>query len=192
MILTAVCAFCGWIAETVLFWFKRGEFVDRGLLILPFCPVYGLSMLTAYAIMRTPQSGLWKKWQNSAKTVLGKITVIILCIALYAIIAAVFASVIEYLAGLYFDKRFGIRLWSYRGYENNVGGYVCLWYSLLWGALAVAYMGLIWYPLMQLLAKADTAALAAIAFTLIMLMLADFVYNMLYLFIKGARYAPFK
>ncbi len=189
-ILTAFCSFTGWIAETLLFYYWRGEYVDRGLLTLPFCPLYGLSMLAAYGIMRTPQSGFWAKWKESAKTKTGRITVAVCSVILYAVLAAALATIAEYITGAFYNKRFGIRLWSYRKSDNNISGYVCLSYSLLWGILAVSFMGLIWYPSMQLLSRVDVAVLAPVALTLVMLLAADFAYNMAYLHIKGVRYEP--
>ena len=64
IILAVSGAFVGWTAETLLFLYKRGDFVDRGLLTLPLCPVYGLGMLLLYAVMRTPQSGFWRTWRK--------------------------------------------------------------------------------------------------------------------------------
>lgn len=190
-LLTVMCAAVGWIAETVLFLFQRGTFVDRGLLTLPFCPVYGLGMLLTYFLFRTPQSGFWDKWRLSTKTKTGRMTVTVLCVVLYAALSALLATAIEYLTGAFFHKFFGVRLWSYHNHENNFGGYVCLGYSLMWGVLAVVYMGLVWYPLMQLLARADTAVLAVIAIILATVVASDFVFNILYLHLHGSRFMPF-
>ena len=38
------------------------------------------------------------------------------------------------------EKIFNKKLWDYSGIRFNIGGYVCLRYSLLWGALAVVTM----------------------------------------------------
>lgn len=191
IILAVSGAFVGWTAETLLFLYKRGDFVDRGLLTLPLCPVYGLGMLLLYAVMRTPQSGFWRTWRNKVKTKTARVTVTVLCVLLYALVAALLATATEYITGVIFYKGFGIRLWSYHAHSNNFGGYVCLSYSVMWGALAAAYMGLVWYPLMQLLSRADTAILAPIAFVLVALAAADFGFNILYLQFRGARYMPF-
>lgn len=191
MILTVTGSAVGWTAETLLFLYLRRRFVDRGLLILPLCPVYGLGMLALYSIMRTPQSGFWQMWQSGRRTKAGRILVGALSIVFYAALAAVFATLTELITGVVFHKAFGIRLWSYHGHENNFGGYVCLGYSLLWGVLAALYMGLVWYNAMQLLARANVAALAPIAFVLVALTAADFCFNIFYLHIRGMRYLPF-
>ena len=190
-ILTALCSFCGWIAETILFYVWRSEFVDRGLLTLPLCPLYGLSMLAAYGIMRTPQSGFWKKLYSKPKTKGGKVAAVILSVILYAVLAALLATLAELITGIFYYKKFGVRLWSYHSYDNSLGGYVCLQYSLMWGVLAVVFMGLVWHPLMQLLSRVDIAVLLPIAFVVIALMAGDFTFNMFYLYIKGRRFTPF-
>ena len=191
MILFAVGSFVGWAAETTLFLFTHERFVDRGLLTLPFCPMYGLSMLLLYALIRTPETGFWHKWYKAAKTKAGKIAVSVLTALLYAACAALIATIVEYITGAFFFERFGVRLWNYVSYENNAGGFVCLGFSLMWGALAVTYMGLVWYPLMQLFARANTAVLAPVAFCLVGAIVGDFVFQLLYLHLHGHRFLPF-
>ena len=189
-LLVVISSAVGWIAETILFLFQKGTFVDRGLLTLPFCPVYGIGLLITYFLFATPQSGFWDKWRLGTKTKTGRMTVTVLCVIFYAALSALLATVVEYVTGAFFNKGFGVRLWSYHGHENNLGGYVCLGYSLMWGALAVVYMGLVWYPLMQLFSRADTAVLAVVAIILALTVAADFTFNMLYLHIRGVRFMP--
>ena len=181
VLLTLLVSLAGWIAETVLFYIQRKTYVDRGFLSLPFCPVYGLSMLGMYALFRTPQSGFWGKFIALPQTKTGRVFAVLLCIVCYAAIAALLASLIEYLTGLFYYKIFGVRLWNYRRYDGNIGGYICLPFSLLWGALAAAVMGGVWYPLQNALAHAKTAALAVPAVLLLIAVCADFVFNMVYL-----------
>lgn len=41
-------AFAGWLQETIYCSVKAGEFVERGFLHLPFCPIYGFTMHNLY------------------------------------------------------------------------------------------------------------------------------------------------
>lgn len=190
-ILAAIFSFLGWLAETVLFMMVRGEFVDRGLLIMPFCPMYGISLIVVYAILRTPCSGIWAKLTDAPHTRTGKFAAALLCLLLYAAAAALLASVSEYVTGIVYERGFGIRLWNYHNDSNNLHGYVCLKYSLVWGGLAVGVMGLVWYPLQNLLARAKTAVLVIAAAVLFTSLSADFIFNMVYLYINGVRFLPF-
>lgn len=191
-VLFSLFAFLGWVCETFLFlYLYDGEFVDRGLLTLPFCPLYGFGALFVYAVLRTPQSGIWKKLYSKPRTKTGKFFAAVLVIILYAIVAAVLASVVEYLTGLFFDKVFGIGLWNYDGEPDNVGKYVNLRYSATWGVLCVTAMGGIWYPLMGALAKAETSSVAVAAVILLLAISCDFVFNLTYLHTRGSRFLPF-
>ncbi len=189
-ILAALFSLLGWVAETVLFLIKRGHFVDRGLLTLPFCPMYGLSMLAVYAVLRTPQTGIWVKIAALPKTRTGKFAAVATCVLLYAAAAALLASLFEYITGAFYDNKFGVRLWNYRNKENNIHGYVCLKYTLVWGTLSVAAMGLVWHPLQNVLARAKTAVLVTSAVLLFTAISADFVFNMIYLFTQDTRFLP--
>lgn len=192
IVLFALFAFLGWVCETFLFlYLYDGEFVDRGLLTLPFCPLYGFGALTVYAVLRTPQSGVWKKLYSKPHTKSGRFFAAVLTLVLYALVAAVLASVVEYLTGLFFDKVFGTSLWSYDGDPGTVGKYVNLRYSATWGVLCVTSMGGIWYPLSGALAKADTTAVAVAAVILLLSISCDFVFNLTYLQICGTRFRPF-
>ncbi len=109
---------------------------------------------------------------------------------LYAAAAALLASLFEYITGAFYDNKFGVRLWNYRNKENNIHGYVCLKYTLVWGALSVAAMGLVWHPLQNVLARAKTAVLVTSAVLLFTAISADFVFNMIYLFTQDTRFLP--
>ena len=52
----------------------------------------------------------------------------------------ILATLLEYATGMLMEKIFNKKLWDYSGIRFNIGGYVCLRYSLLWGALAVMTM----------------------------------------------------
>ncbi len=186
-ILTAAFAFFGWVGETLLFFYLYKEYRDRGLLTLPFCPLYGFGALAVYAVLRTPQSGIWAKLYRKPHSRIGKFFAVCLSLMLYALAAALLASLIEYFTGFFFDKKFGVRLWSYRRYPDNINGYVSIRYSLLWGLLCVSSMGLLWHPAAELLARANTAVVVSVAVVLFLAISADFLFNMFYLSNHGSR-----
>lgn len=47
----------------------------------------------------------------------------------------IIGSVIELVTGVLLEKVFRTRLWDYSGMKFQVGGYVCLKYSILWGVM---------------------------------------------------------
>lgn len=50
-------SFIGWAMETVYCSLLNGKFCDRGFLTLPFCTIYGFSIMAIYLLIGTPQKG---------------------------------------------------------------------------------------------------------------------------------------
>lgn len=91
---------------------------------LPLCPVYGLG---AVALVSLPAS------------LQGNVGVLVLC-------AALVASATEYAVGTFYWRCLGVRFWDYDGMPLNVKGRVCLYFSTVWGVLALLVLRLI-HPL---------------------------------------------
>lgn len=49
----------------------------------------------------------------------------------------VLSSLLEYFTGMFFEKVYKKKLWDYSRFRYNIGGYICLPFSLLRGALSV-------------------------------------------------------
>ena len=56
-LLTMLLSFIGWAFETVYVYFLFGRYTDRGFMTMPFCPIYGCSMMAAYFLLGTPSEG---------------------------------------------------------------------------------------------------------------------------------------
>ena len=186
-VLVGIFSILGWIAETLLFLIREGSFHDRGLLTLPFCPLYGFGMLLTYALIRTPCSGVWRRLYSAPYQKAKRFLVLVACLIMYSVLAAVIATAVEFITGLIYHRGFNVRLWSYRGYSHNIMGYVSLQYSLLWGVGATACMALVWYPIQNALARLRTVPLAVIAAVLATMIATDFVINTVFLVKEGKR-----
>ena len=106
-----VYAFLGWCAEVSYAALHTGRFVNRGFLNGPVCPIYGFGMAAVLWILR-PLMG------NTVLLFLGSV---------------VLTSLLEWLTGLVLEKLFHQRWWNYSGEPFNLGGYICLRFSLYWG-----------------------------------------------------------
>ena len=129
-------SFLGWSVETLLCSLRDGAFCDRGFLNLPFCTIYGFSVLAIDALIGTPQEGglLLRHCRPRRLRLLA-----------YFLLAALIPTLAELATGAFFFRRFGLRLWDYSALRYNFRGYVCLEFSLLWGVLITA--GMAWlYP----------------------------------------------
>ena len=132
-------SFGAWVMETAYCSMLAGQLVDRGLLILPFCPIYGLTIGIIDWLIGTPLEGgiLLKRCPTGRKRFI-----------IYFLLAILIPTVAEFLTGLFFDGLLGVRLWSYAEQPFNLMGYVCLQVSLLWGFMLTGFM-LILYPFVR-------------------------------------------
>ena len=106
-----VYAFLGWCAEVCYAALRTGKFVNRGFLNGPVCPIYGFGMAAVLWALR-PLMG------NTVLLFLGSV---------------VLTSLLEWLTGFLLDKLFHQRWWDYSDEPFNLGGYICLRFSLYWG-----------------------------------------------------------
>ena len=106
-----VYAFLGWCAEVCYAALRTGKFVNRGFLNGPVCPIYGFGMAAVLWALR-PLMG------NTVLLFLGSV---------------VLTSLLEWLTGFLLEKLFHQRWWDYSDEPFNLGGYICLRFSLYWG-----------------------------------------------------------
>lgn len=111
-------SFIGWCAEVCYAAIRHKKFVNRGFVNSPLCPIYGfgsaLFMLFLPDLTERP--------------------------FFLFLFGALMAALLEYGTGMLMEKIFHKKLWDYSGIKHNLGGYVCVRYSLLWGVLAVVTM----------------------------------------------------
>ena len=104
----------GWIVECIYAAVHRKEFVNRGLLQGPFCPVYGIGMVWItiffYGLQNHP---------------------IFLFVG-----STVVSGVVEWICGILIEKFSGRRMWDYSHKKINFNGYTCLSYASLFGLCA--------------------------------------------------------
>lgn len=109
-----IYAFIGWILEVSFKAMRRGVFVNSGFLNGPYCPVYGFGAVAVLYFLSLVES--------TNKIVL--------------LLASMFiASLIELITGFVLEKLFHMKWWDYSDKVLNIGGYICLEFSLIWAAL---------------------------------------------------------
>lgn len=97
-------SFSGWVVETVRVSLREKKFVNRGFLLGPYCPVYGLGA-TCLDLM------------------LGRL---ISRPILYFFLSMLIAALIEYLTSFIMEKVFHARWWDYSDRALNINGRICL------------------------------------------------------------------
>lgn len=121
-----IYAFLGWCTEVVYAAVSTGKFVNRGFLNGPICPVYGFGVVII-VILLSPVK------ENLAMLFLGSI---------------VLTSTLELITGWLLEKIFHTKWWDYSGMPFNIGGYICLKFSFIWGIACVMVLNII-HPIIQ-------------------------------------------
>ena len=106
---------------------------------------------------------------------------------LYFLLTAAFATLFELVFGFAFDA-LGVRLWSYRRFSFNYKGYVCLWFSLIWGFLITLFMSTLWHPLYKAVSRLPKKAAVFLNVLLWIAVIGDFSFNFAYLLIEKRHF----
>ena len=118
-----VYGFLGWCTEVAYAAAKQGKFVNRGFLNGPICPVYGIGVGVVVQFLRRLR---------------------IPGVAVYQ--STILVTVIEGITGFLLEKIFHNKWWDYSEQPLNIGGYVCVLFSLIWGVFCVLIVKII-HPL---------------------------------------------
>ena len=121
-----VYGFLGWCTEVIFAAFKQHRFVNRGFLNGPICPIYGVGVTLVVACLEAFQSNLLLLYLSSV----------------------ILITVLEGVTGWAMDKLFHNKWWDYSKLPLNIGGYVCLLFSLIWGVACVVIVYFI-HPLIH-------------------------------------------
>ena len=108
----------GWCLEVIYAAVSTGQLVNRGFLNGPVCPIYGFGMIIVLFTLSPLADNL---------------------LLLY-IGGVILPSVLELVGGWALYKLYHTRWWDYSDFPFNIGGYICLEFSLLWGVGTVVVM----------------------------------------------------
>lgn len=110
-----IYSFMGWCIETVYATINKKEFVNRGFLHGPFCPIYGYGTLSIIVLLKSIES-------NYVFLFLGSVLL---------------TSTIEYVTGLILENLFNSTWWDYSDKPYNLHGRICLSFSIIWGFISI-------------------------------------------------------
>ena len=110
-----IYSFIGWCGEVAVAAVKRHRFVNRGAVSGPFCPIYGLGAAVVAVFFPELKGNL-------------------LFLFLGGMVVNTF---VEYVTGRIMEMSLHKKWWDYSDQKFNLGGYVCLKTSVLWGICTV-------------------------------------------------------
>ena len=125
-----VYALLGWCTEVSYAALVTGKFVNRGFLNGPVCPIYGFGAAIIFLCLEPLK-------QNLLLLFLGSVLL---------------TSLLELAAGFVLEKLFHQRWWDYSDEPFNLGGYICLRFSIAWGLIGLFVVDLL-HPTVMLLVR---------------------------------------
>lgn len=113
-LLFMVYSFCGWIMEVLVTILQRRKLVNRGFLVGPICPIYGVGAVLLSLIL-----GQSENWFA------------IFCVALVG------SAILEYSVSFLMEKLFRVRWWDYHNRAFNLNGRICLESIVSFGIIGI-------------------------------------------------------
>ena len=153
LLLFFIYSILGWIVETTFLAITEKKWVDRGFLIGPYCPIYGVGAILIVLYLT--------QYKNNFITVF--------------ILGVVVSSILEYFTSYIMEKLFKTRWWDYSNEKFNLNGRICGLNSLLFGLCSI---GVIYFiqPILSLFIKIlNTNLLVIITIIFLMIFITDII-----------------
>lgn len=114
-----VYSIIGFIIETLYGMITKGTIESRqGFIYGPFCPIYGVGAVAMILCLQYFN-------KNSGRLFIGGFLV---------------GSVVEYILSFLGETMLHLKWWDYSDRPFNLNGRICIYFSVLWGLLAVFFM----------------------------------------------------
>lgn len=126
-----IYSFLGWCVEVAFVAVTTGKVTNRGFLNGPVCPIYGCGMIGVLLALLPVEKNVWLLFLGG----------MVIC------------SAVELFGGWILDKIFHMRWWDYSNEKFNIGGYVCLAFSFMWGMAVVFAVKFVHHPIMAVVKK---------------------------------------
>lgn len=110
-LLFLIYALIGWILEGISIYTEHKRIVNRGFLIGPYCPIYGIGAILITILLESSAADPLALFLKS----------IVIC------------AFLEYFTGYILEKIFHAKWWDYSEKKYNINGYVCLENLVLFG-----------------------------------------------------------
>lgn len=144
-------SFLGWFMEVCVALHDEHKLINRGFLIGPICPIYGIGVLLIMILLHK----YTEDW-----------------IVLF-VMAVLLCSVLEYFTGYLMEKIFKARWWDYSHKKFNINGRICLDNLLAFGVLGLLVMYVLNPFFISILSKMNLVFLNVLSVILFLLLLVD-------------------
>lgn len=107
-------SFAGWLMEVIVSIYFHHKLINRGFLIGPICPIYGVGGVSISLLLRNTTNALE-----------------------IFLIAIVGSAILEYAASYIMERLFRVRWWDYSEKKFNLNGRICLESLLAFGFIGI-------------------------------------------------------
>lgn len=150
-LLFIIYSFVGWLFEVILAIITEKKLINRGFLIGPYCPIYGVGCVLLTICLKAFASNPLILFFMS----------LIIC------------SGLEYATSYIMEKLFKARWWDYSNMKFNLNGRICLSYMLAFGILGTIVIYIINPYLISLINSLSNSILYSITIILAILFIVD-------------------
>ncbi len=151
IMLFLIYSFLGWFMETIYSWIVDKKFVNRGFLIGPSCPIYGVGCMLILIFLG--------RYKDEPIT--------LFCMAV------VVCSILEYFTSYIMEKIFKTRWWDYSQKKFNLNGRVCLDNLVAFGVLGLLIVKFVNPFVLDILHMIDPVLLKVITSILLVVFVLD-------------------
>lgn len=162
MIIQFLCSFfffsfIGWVYESTICSFVNEHcFINRGFLIGPYIPIYGVGAVLCYVFLKDITNPFFVFLE-----------------------AMVLCSILEYATGYVMEKLFHARWWDYSDLPFNLHGRICLYGALIFGISNVFICFIIEPAFLNFLSRFSEETLWIISMIMIVVFASDLVMTLI-------------
>lgn len=113
-------SFGGWFVEVCISLFQHRKLINRGFLVGPICPIYGVGALLVSLVVRPDENPF-----------------VIFCVAVVG------SAILEYGVSYAMEKLFRVRWWDYTNQPFNLNGRICAGSVLSFGVVGIFILKII-------------------------------------------------
>ncbi|HAB66493.1 MAG TPA: hypothetical protein DCE23_03900 [Firmicutes bacterium] len=152
-LLFIIYSFCGWVMEVIVALFCERKLINRGFLIGPLCPIYGVGV-TLFNL-------LLSRYTDDP-------------VVLF-VMAVLICSILEYFTGYIMEKLFKARWWDYSDKKFNVNGRICLDNLVAFGILGLIVMYILNPFFISIINKLPNIAIYIICIIILIVFITDII-----------------
>lgn len=148
-----IYAVLGWFVEVIYRALNNGSFINPGFLNGPWCPIYGFGVIGVITLLEP-----------------FRYNPLILFVG-----AVVLTTLLELVTGFLLEQLFHKRWWDYSNRPFNIGGYICLLFSIKWGLASILVVEFIHPQVLNLMAVPPKSVVIILIVVLTLLLIIDLV-----------------